>query len=493
MRIANYVLCLGLAGGLALPGAGRAEDPIEAGPLWHQFRLTLAPGMRTEVLGPLISYEQRGTAETWRWTPLVSYGRDAAADRSELDVFYPVISYDRFGGEYRFQLLQWLSFAGGESLSGEVKRRVTLFPLYFQQRSSDPASDYTALFPLYGTLRNRIFRDEIHFLLWPGYVRTRKRDVVTDNFLVPLVHWRQGEGVRGWQVWPLAGYETKQATTRTNSFGETETVAGHRKLFALWPFFFHYDLGLGTDNPQTQRILLPFYSGTHSPLRDSATYLWPFGLTLTEDREKGFHEIGAPWPLVVFARGEGKHGNRVWPFFSEVRSPSLASSFYLWPLYKHNRAMAPALDRTRTRILFFLYSDLTEKNTETGAALRRTDLWPLFTARRDLEGKERFQLVAPLEPLLPNNKSIERNYSPVWSVWRTEKNPKSRAASESLLWNLYRAEAAGRTKKCSFLFGLVHYESGPRGSRWRLFHAPKRPANEGPASAGEDAEADSVK
>jgi hypothetical protein len=73
---------------------------------------------------------------------------------------------------------------------------------------------------------------------------------------------------------------------------------------------------------------------------------------------------------------------------------------------------------------------------------------------------------------LPASKSIERDYSPLWSVWRSENNPRTGAASQSLLWNLYRHEATPDTKKCSLLFGLFQYHSSPEGKRVRLFYIP---------------------
>ena len=51
-------------------------------------------------------------------------------------------------------------------------------------------------FPLYGHLQNRLFRDEIFFVLFPVYGESRKRDVVTDNYLYPFFHLRHGEACR---------------------------------------------------------------------------------------------------------------------------------------------------------------------------------------------------------------------------------------------------------------------------------------------------------
>jgi hypothetical protein len=249
----------------------------------------------------------------------------------------------------------------------------------------------------------------------------------------------------------------------------------------MWPLFFSHHTGIGTANPQVQRVLLPFYSLLRSPNRDSSTYLWLY--TVTNDREKKYREIGTPWPLIVFARGEGKTMNRVWPLFGHARNPILQSDFLAWPLYKYNRTHSPPLDRERTRVLFFLYSDLIERNEETGTALERTDLWPLFTARRDHQGNERLQILALLEPFLSNNKSIERNYSPLWSVWRSERNGSTGARSSSLLWNLYRYDRTPEAKKCSLLFGLFRYQSSPAGKQLRLFYVPVFNSQRSPAVA----------
>ncbi|HXT39348.1 MAG TPA: hypothetical protein VN887_04940 [Candidatus Angelobacter sp.] len=471
MSRAIYLIAVGFGAGLLGSALSRAAE-WENGPFIHEFQLTLAPGRRIEAMGPLFGREQGEEKAQWAFHPLVSHTLDSGADAEEFDLAYPLLTYDRFGGEYRFQILQVFSFSGGQDQQENGQKRFTVFPLYFQQRSPDPDLNYTAVVPFYGRLKNRLFRDEIRFAMFPLYGRSRKKDVVTDNYLYPFFHLRRGDSLTGWQFWPLLGYEHRDITTRTNRDGGLETVGGHKKFFALWPVYFNQQTGIGTENPEHHQALLPLYSYLRSPQRDSTTVLWPLGLTVTDDRSKKYRELGAPWPLIVFSRGEGKNADRIWPLFSRAKTPILESDFFLWPLYKYNRAHAPPLDRERTRILFFLYSDLTEKNEETGTALRRTDLWPLFTAKRDHNGNERLQLLAPLEPLVPNNKSIERNYSPLWSVWRSESNSKTGEHSQSFLWNLYRSETTPTTRKCSLLFGLFQYQSGPEGKRLRMLYVP---------------------
>jgi hypothetical protein len=461
--------CLGL---LLLTAARlHSADIWNTGLLFDQFPLTLDIGQRTEAVGPLFYRQQKDTELTFAVPPLFSHVSDAVTDSEEFDFAYPLLTYDRFGKEYRWQFFQLLSLSGGQNQNEIPKTRFTLFPFYFQQRSPDSNQNYTAMIPVYGHLKNRLFRDEIFLVAFPLYVQSRKRDVVTDNYLYPIFHLRHGDSLSGWQFWPLVGSEHKGITTRTNGFGGTETIGGHEKFFALWPFYFNQTAGIGTDNTEKSLGVLPIFSTLRSPKRDSTAVLWPF-FNVVDDRERKYHEWQTPWPLIVFARGEGKTTSRVWPLFSRAHNQALEDDFYLWPLYKYKHLRAGALDRERTRILFFLYSDVTEKNTETQAARRRVDFWPLFTSHRDFNGGSRLQILAPLEPILPNNKSIERNYSPLWSLWRSEKNPATGDTSQSLLWNLYRREAAGPDKKCSLLFGLFQYQSIAGGKRLNLFFVP---------------------
>jgi hypothetical protein len=238
--------------------------------------------------------------------------------------------------------------------------------------------------------------------------------------------------------------------------------------------FFEETRGLGTDSREHHQALLPLYSLLRSPNRDSTSYLWPLGVTITDDRTRRYREVGAPWPLIVFARGEGKTISRVWPFFSQAHNATQEINWYCWPAYRVNRLHSPPLDRERIRLFFFLYSHTKEANLEGGAVRKRSDFWPLFTASQDWSGHRRFQALALLEPLLPNSRSVVRDYSQVWSLWRWEKNAATGASSQSFLWNLWRREATPETKKCSLLFGLFQYQSSPPETRWRLFYIPIR-------------------
>ncbi len=448
-----------------------AQDGFDAGPLYEQFPLTLDSGHRTEAAGPFFYQQERDTEKSWGIPPVFSRVTDPATESEIYDLFYPLLTCEIYGREYRWQFCQLLSFAGGQDQTQVPRNRFTLFPVYFQQHSPDTNENYTALVPFYGHLKDRLFRNEIFFVMFPIYGESRKRDVVTDNYLYPFFHLRHGDGLHGWQLWPVAGAEHKDVTTRTNSFSDTETIGGHDSSFLLWPLFLRQDTGIGTDNPEKFRAMIPLYAFSRSPQRDSTSVLWPF-FNWIDDREKKYREWEGPYPFVVVARGPGKTTTRVLPLFGRSHNDTFESDFYLWPLYKYNHLHTDTLEQARTRILFYLFVDLTEKNTETGRERQRVDLLPLFHWQRDFDGNSRLQIFAPIEPMLPGSSGVERNWSPLWSLWRAENNPGTGAASRSLLWNLYRYDTKPGSKKCSLLFGLFQYQSTAQSKQLRLFYIP---------------------
>jgi hypothetical protein len=197
--------------------------------------------------------------------------------------------------------------------------------------------------------------------------------------------------------------------------------------------------------------------------------LWPF-FTWVDERGRKYREWEGPWPSVIFSRGEGKTTSHVWPVFSESHDATKESDSYLWPLYRYKRLHSDPLDQQRSSVLFYAYVNVVDQNTETGAHQQRVAMWPFFTWHRDFNGSRQLQVFAPFEVVLPTNRGLLRNWSPLWSVWRAEENPRSGADNQSLLWNLYRREKAPGHKKISLLFGLFQYERDGVNHRTRIFY-----------------------
>lgn len=443
-------------------------DPFStwtAGPFYSRFKLTLEEGERTEILGPL--FHQQTTPETREWgvSPLFSYLNLEETDRDHIDILYPLMTFDRIGQEKRFQIFQLLSFSAGQKQSGNEARRLSLFPFYFHQRSEDSEENYTALFPVHGRIKNRFLRDEIRFTAFPIYSQSKKKGVVTDNVFYPIFHLRKGDHVEGWQVWPFVGYESREPVSVIDDVtGEAKVVPGYRKRFFLWPIVLQEDGGLGTDIPRKQRAVLPFYYRDHSSEKTFTSVLWPF-FNYTIDHAQDYREWGFPWPFFSVAKGEGKESIRFWPIYGKTRVDTLTGTFFAWPLYRSKFNESQDVAIKRSSVFFYLYNRREETNKQSGQKALRILAWPFLEYRREMNGDETVQFPALLEPLLPGNKSIKRNWSPLWSLWRAEENVLKDTRTESLLWNFYRRERRGEETRMSVLFGLLHFKKDSEGSR----------------------------
>lgn len=454
--LAAAVVCL-------LATAARAgEAPLNLWPVFDDRVDPVAEERVTRALGPLVEYREGvdQPVESVALRPLFHWQRDRRHDQdaSETEILYPLFTYRRADRDVEFQFLQLLN-GRAEGQPGERERRFDLFPFYFSGRTED-GDRYWALLPFGGRVRDRLGQDEIWTVLFPLYARFRRGEALTTYAPWPLVSRTTGPGRSGFRVAPLYGRD------RQDGVFERE--------FVLWPLYLHQRVGLDTDNPEETHALLPFYVAQRAPQRDSTTVLWPF-FTHTEDRERGYEQWDAPWPLVQVARGE-KQVTRVLPFFS-VEARVLRQEFLLrelksrqlivlFPLYLRTEDEVPGTLTVRDRVLWWLYSD--ERQTGKDGARRRVDAWPFFLYVRDLEGHVRFQALALLEAMLPGNEWVERNYSPLWSLYTMRRSPQG-AEVHSFLWNLLRHEETPATRSIEVLGPLLRYHEAAGEAQLSLF------------------------
>ncbi|MBL9134824.1 MAG: hypothetical protein JNK85_03105 [Verrucomicrobiales bacterium] len=461
---------LWLLAGLVLGRTVRSEESepwVSLGPLIQTFPLTLEPGEGVEAAGPFYYRQDRENETLWAVPPFISSAISDDGERSQMFIIPPLFSYRRYGEDRRWQVGQLLNRSNQERIEDGLIRRFNVFPFFFYQDSPNPANDYWGLMPIYGKLQGRLFRDEVEFVLFPAWLKTRKGTMTTRNIAFPFIHFRDGPGLNGWQFWPLVGHEHLEPSTRTNIADDLEIVPGHDKTFALWPMYFRNRLDLGTTNAGSVDAVLPLFYLERTPKRDHTSVMWPF-FSWTDNHEEQFKQWNTPWPLVGFARGEGKTLNRVIPLFSVGHTKTLEAQTYLWPIYRRRHQMTENFDRDRWQLGIVFYADLKELNKATGKTARRIDSWPLFSWTRDPDGNRRLQVLSVVEPFR-RGLGIERNWSPLWSIWRDERSGTSDARSQSLLWNLYRRDKTPESTKSSLLFGLVQYEKTSAGRRWRWF------------------------
>lgn len=437
------------------------------------------------LLGPLVKRESTGNGSVTALRPLF-YRQGDDGGTSSLDVVYPLWSYRTAPDNTRFNAIHLLSGDFGSRESGS-SNRFHLFPFLFYGSGEEGSERYFGLFPFGGTIKGWFGRDAIHFALFPLYSRTYQQGRRTDNLLWPFFAQIRGEEEQGFKIWPL--------------YGQSRKTGVYAKRFFLWPIFFFEDNGLDTENPTSKRAAWPFYVSSESPQESYRSWLWPFFSRL-ENRPKAYTELSLLWPLVRITRGETRHGLRLLPFYADETVAANRKRWFGWPLYKIEETQTDRFYRVRHRVLFFLYSDLVEKQLTTGSEKRRIDFWPLFGYSRK-EGVSHLHVLSFLEPFFPENRGIENSWAPLWRFYQQKWDSHGNRVV-SLFWNLYWQEKRGdalawelfplveysrnhrQERHLSLLKGLLQYHSGVEGRKLRLFYLPwALPLGKAPAETGQ--------
>src|SRR5882757_1686391 len=101
LRLFKCCVFLGmLVVGSSFSGPAQAgEENLSAGFLYDEFNLTLEPGYRTEAAGPFYYSERKESEATVAFPPFFSAYKNTGVDSGELNVLYPVVSYEHYSAE----------------------------------------------------------------------------------------------------------------------------------------------------------------------------------------------------------------------------------------------------------------------------------------------------------------------------------------------------------------------------------------------------------
>lgn len=450
VRLVTAVAAMGLSALCAAP------------PAWPQSNnklrsayYTAMDAEKNRLPGPLLFSHRQGSRLEWGLRPLVSMVADDG--RREFNLLYPLLTHRSSPAGSRGQLLQFTRWSSRVGAGPETEWMI--FPLVAYQ-SATPASDAGfALFPLYGSLRNFFAQDRLRFTLFPVWLSMDRRGITSRFVLWPFIGWYTGgpdarQPVQGWKIWPL--------------YGEFSQEGVREDRFVLWPFYIHQRLELSAEHPREQRMLLPFYFSSHTPEQSIAWWgIWPLTVGRSADQTTNYRNWWVVWPLIHVGRGDTKTVTSVFPFYrawtrtrtaellGAVTQSASSSRTILWPVYREISEIGPATRRDRQRVLFFLYSDLRERELQPPPDApprqsRRIDLWPLFTYNATADGAVAFQTLALVEAVL-NTEAIKRNYSPLWSVAAYRRGADG-ASGVALLWGLVQWGATEHERSIRLLY-----------------------------------------
>ncbi|MEI8356006.1 MAG: hypothetical protein WCG31_07965, partial [Deltaproteobacteria bacterium] len=238
------------------------------------------------ILGPLFKFQWRGEERDIAIRPFFYNSTNSREERSKTTYLFPLASSEKSPSSESIRILKLYQSNKYRTGEEEEQRDQMLFPFYIGGKSAK-YGPYTSVFPFYGDIYDRFWRDEYHYVMFPFYSWTVKNGTTTRNYLYPLLSTVEGEKESGFQFWPLYGQSAKEGV--------------YRRRFAIWPLYTDEETGLDTDNPTRKFTLFPFYASVTSPNRTSHHYIWPF-FGHTVDKGKKSEEWDYFWPFLVTVR-----------------------------------------------------------------------------------------------------------------------------------------------------------------------------------------------
>ena len=443
-----------MASAIALPAlCGGAEN---FAPVYSDSSLSLLLPQRTSFLGPVAEDITFGTSETKAFRPFCVTNVDSATGLGWEASLYPLYCRHDFpDGTYRWSVLELWIGAKSRSMQEQPAKDTEIFPIYWHYDTGRKEDSYTAVFPIYGTVRNHLFQKEINWVLFPGYLKLSQQDR-SDRYYFFFFRSRTGEGgAHGGAVWPL--------------YGHYEKPGKYDNTYMLWPLMYD-NIGaqpesLGGGNMEKTGFL-PFITTETAPGLDSRSYLWPFfGYTNEWAPRKNYHEVRYLYPFVVRARGEYKNADRYLPFYTYETTPDHRKTWYMWPIFKQEDTRIASMDVHKDQVLYILYKNEIQTAPGRDFKARKTQVWPLFGYSDNGAGKKQFMVLNPFDPIFGGNDMIRQTWTPFFVLYRSERS--GAAVRHSVLWNTFLYERDGQKTDYSVSF-LYQRKRAPESSGWNV-------------------------
>jgi hypothetical protein len=430
--------------------------------------------IRQRAVGPLIEHQETSDGKTFDAVrPFYSSVHDTQTDRAVFDVLWPLCTIKTSKEENSGRILtgiwrNWIS-------TNDTKQSLLwIFPFLFTGKDAD-GRNYFALFPLGGTINKILGKETIQFVLFPLYMKTKDKECTEHNILWPVVAWTESN-------------DTNRYTFRIFPFyGESRRI-GQKNSFVMWPLWTSVQYQKPAPHEGSGFLLFPFFGRVHLENQEMWWILPPF---FKIAHGKMGSEVNAPWPFIQWRDGKASR-LYVWPLWGKHTEGNSWSAFVLWPVGWLNKSDYGRSEIHRYYFLPFIYYEATIKKKEssnpglkktssnvtpvdsdvhsqtasddaTSVSSRYFKLWPLFSYRREEDiSQTRILAFWPLK----HTPAVERNLSPLWTLFSTEQSEKG--GETEFLWGLFRHRWQVNGTRSTCLFPLFNIYSDKDANGWDI-------------------------
>ena len=433
--------CLAACALAALAAGACQSNPsrIDIWPIYYHEELN--DRKTTEILWPFGGSKTTDDhSEAGAWPFFTTYkDEDKPGYASAINGIYPFFIKREDAVDSNMWVLPTFLRTSREMPEGERKTDYTVFPLFFWGTSPSDQK-YFAFFPIYGTLKNRLARDENFFVLFPIYNHSRINDHHSKNVLFPIISWSYGGGRRAHRVIPFYTFYHKEGEPELWSF--------------LWPIV-HFSKSDGTERvPRSMFMIWPLFGWDNDRQKDRLFVLWPFFSYDSVPNTDYYNWIG-PWPFFRLQKGRDVRRTQIWPFYGQVYEKGVYRKYVLWPLLRWSNQDAERVEQHDWSFAMFLQTKhYHDKVQDTKAD--RIMCWPLWRYFKQADGSKQFVALAPL--YYWDEYGFERNYSRFWRVFEYVENPKDDETSYRFIWRVVRYDKLGDYSTLNVLGPLFRYE-----------------------------------
>ena len=435
-----------VAAAVVLPAIGACSSHPTRVDFWPlYFHEKIGDRETTEILWPFGGSTKEPTfSEAGVW-PLVTVRKDHAPIAPHEVSWHSIFPFfvDR---KDRYSHKTWLLplYMRTNKLLADGQRKIdnVVFPLVWWGRNP-PEKKYFAFFPFYGSIRSRLARDKISFVLWPIYSRSELHGHVAKGVLWPLIAWTYGGNRRSSRVLPFYTFFQKD--------GEPELWS------VLWPII-HFSKSTGEEQiPRSLFYIFPLFGWDNTFRQHKTVVLWPFFTYMTKPGTDYYRWVG-PWPILRFQKDKDLTRRQVWPFYGYLKQDENIIRYILWPLYRQFDKDTEKLRQKEWFILYIIQNKVVYDKVQKRTHVRRM-FWPLFRYFNKGDSTKQFVAFSPL--WYWNERGFERNYSRFWRVFEYVKNTETDETSWRVIWRLIRYDRFRNYRTFNFLGPLFRYEYEP--------------------------------
>ncbi len=436
-------------------------QPIEnIWPFWSEWETSAGTTKQWQAAGPIFFGKQHVNGQTISGIrPFFVDMQDSVQNERQVYGIYPLFGYreDRLSQEWNILRLVRSYHFKGES---HQSRDLDLFPIYWSREDeTDPSRSYLGIFPLVGTIKNRMFADRIDWWMFPLVSRYENKGEVVYSHPWPFFRTQSGAGSGGYSIWPLFSHRHKEGV--------------YDRKYAFWPIYYHNQEHLDQPIPTVSFGVLPFYSSRTAPNERSEHYPWPF-VGYVERDNPAYLEQHYLWPLWLTGKGEQREEQRWLPFYSYGRDKvgdMRVKRWYMWPLIRLENYQQAGLQIEKEQLLFFLFWNMRQSRMgdPNSPIARKTHIWPFSSSWDNGAGRQQFQFLSPFEVFFPDNTPVRELYTPLFSLYRKDIDEQTGRYRHDFLFNLITWQEDAENQR--FDIGpVIQQKSGEGGFSFKILY-----------------------